>query len=359
MAKAKAKAKKTGVSKITIVQAPRQRSPNYPGIGLRDAVELVGKLVQADGKAGALAEIALKHMGFNVDSGSRRTAFSALKKFGLIDVLGNKIVPTESAITIVRFPDHHPRRKDALRAAALSPTIYKEVLDFYLEQGELPGDDSLMAEIGSDWDFNSNVLPTFVAAFRDTLTYAGLLEGNRLLLEGQSVSGKPDAGEGSQSVKIGDLVQWTVNGSDMFTEPRPVRGLSDDGEYAFVPGTETGLPVSQLTVEIQAMTQTEDKAPPTNPFKDAPAQTRMPPEGVARHHNPPPRALDSSGPSVRFALPRGNYIEIRMKNRVTAEEYAKVKKIFDLAEMAFVEEHPSVAEENPEDFGYDESRGAQ
>ena len=71
----------------------------------------------------------------------------------------------------------------------------------------------------------------------------------------------------------------------MFPEPRPVLGLSDDGLFAFVPGTKTGLPVSQLTVMGRAMTPTDPKnPPPVNPFASLSAkqdqELRGPPAGL-------------------------------------------------------------------------------
>jgi hypothetical protein len=49
-------------------------------------------------------------------------------------------------------------------------------------------------------------------------------------------------------VKIGDSVQWTSQGTDQFTEPRKIKSISEDGKYAFVEGSDTGIPVSELSV---------------------------------------------------------------------------------------------------------------
>jgi len=50
----------------------------------------------------------------------------------------------------------------------------------------------------------------------------------------------------------GDLVQWTSGEVDQFPEPRRVIRLSDDGQWAFVEGSQTGLETSELTVVGQA-----------------------------------------------------------------------------------------------------------
>jgi hypothetical protein len=70
---------------------------------------------------------------------------------------------------------------------------------------------------------------------------------------------------GDPGPKLGDLVQWTSNNQDIFPQPQAVKGFSEDGEWAFVSGTLTGVPVSELTViERPAMNTT--KTPPANPF---------------------------------------------------------------------------------------------
>jgi hypothetical protein len=49
-------------------------------------------------------------------------------------------------------------------------------------------------------------------------------------------------------VKIGDEVQWTSQGTDQFAEPRKIKSISEDGKYAFVEGSNTGIPVAELSV---------------------------------------------------------------------------------------------------------------
>ena len=53
------------------------------------------------------------------------------------------------------------------------------------------------------------------------------------------------------AVAVGDDVQWTSQGADQFTEPRPVRALSPDGKWAFVEGSNTAVPVSELVKVVR------------------------------------------------------------------------------------------------------------
>jgi len=48
--------------------------------------------------------------------------------------------------------------------------------------------------------------------------------------------------------KIGDKVQWTSQGTDLFVEPKEIVSISEDGQFAFVEGSDTGIPIDQLSV---------------------------------------------------------------------------------------------------------------
>lgn len=157
----------------------RTRSPNYPAIGLREAVGKVEALYQADKKAGAPIDAALRHMGFNTRNGKAMVVLSALKKFGLVEEASGRIVPTKRAVEIIVLPEHDPRRLVALKEAALGPDIYRELVEQYKDTG-MPSDQSLMAELEAYKGFNPSAVEDFVADFRDTLNFSGLTKENEL-----------------------------------------------------------------------------------------------------------------------------------------------------------------------------------
>lgn len=49
-------------------------------------------------------------------------------------------------------------------------------------------------------------------------------------------------------VKVGDYVQWTSGGQERFPQPRKINAISEDGTFAQVFGSMTGVPTSELTV---------------------------------------------------------------------------------------------------------------
>lgn len=50
----------------------------------------------------------------------------------------------------------------------------------------------------------------------------------------------------NEMIQVGDNVQWELGGACQFKSPRKVIAVSECGEWAFVEGTKTGLPVSEL-----------------------------------------------------------------------------------------------------------------
>jgi hypothetical protein len=162
--------------------AKRQRSPNYPAVGLRNAVERAEKLYKADGKPGSNPDAALSHIGFSSQHGQAMAVMSALKKFGLLEDKGGRIVPTPLAIEVFEFPPDHPRHIAALKTMALKPAIYAELVESAREHSRLPSDVTLKPELVTDKGFNPKAVDSFLMDFRDSLEYAGLLSENTLQL---------------------------------------------------------------------------------------------------------------------------------------------------------------------------------
>src|SRR6267154_1956827 len=145
----------------------RQRSPNYPAIGLKAAIEKVRLLYDADKRAGAPIDAALKRMGFSTKHGQALAVLSALKKFGLVDESSGRIVPTQRTVDLLNFPDQDARKIRAIRDAALSPEIYRELYEQYKSTG-IPSEETLRAELIADKHFNPNAVEDFIRDFKDT-----------------------------------------------------------------------------------------------------------------------------------------------------------------------------------------------
>ena len=232
----------------TTEKKPRHRSPAYPTVGLREAVERVGKLYKTDGKAGAPSKLAAVHIGFATAHGQALSALAALKKFGLVAESGNRIVPTQRAIEILNLPANDPRRIQAVKDAALAPEIYRELIEQHRDTG-WPADDVLQADLITYKSFNPHSVAGFVKDFKDTLEFAGLSDFGVL------------GSEPAQSLKVGDYVQWESQGVLQFDVPRKVTGISADGGFVLVEGSTTGIPMEQVSKSDPSPIQ-QDWPPP-------------------------------------------------------------------------------------------------
>jgi len=177
---------------------PRHRSPNYPTVGLREAVTRVRKLYEADGKAGAPSELAAVHIGFAKPHGQAMSVLAALKKFGLLSEVNGRWVPSQRAIEILNLPETDERRQRSLRDAALSPEIYRQLVEAHKDTG-WPKNDVLESELVTYRNFNPNSVGEFVKELRDSLEFAGLSELSSLDLDTEV---EPEMDEAAESPKI-------------------------------------------------------------------------------------------------------------------------------------------------------------
>lgn len=157
--------------------ARRQRSPSYPAVGLEQALDRAGELYRNFGRSPAHVEVALKALGYGPKSGGGRVLVAALKKFGLLSDQGNRdrrqVQLTPLALRIILDPRaDSSEREQAIRTAAMTPTIYRELWDRY--GPSLPGDDTLAYYLRVERAFTDSAVREFVPQFRATVDFARL-----------------------------------------------------------------------------------------------------------------------------------------------------------------------------------------
>ncbi|MDZ4723179.1 MAG: hypothetical protein SGI97_04650 [candidate division Zixibacteria bacterium] len=159
------------------LRGKKQRSPNFPVMGLKEAVEKINAIYAKDGNAGSTREAVLKHLGYKGEHGASLTAISALRKFGLTSEENGRIVLTRDALYIVLKGGSEAEKLAALKRCALKPEIYKELWREFAERGGLPGDDTLRTLLVMERGFNPKAVEGFIRDFRQTLDYAGIKAG--------------------------------------------------------------------------------------------------------------------------------------------------------------------------------------
>lgn len=214
----------------------RKRSPNYPSISLQAAVGKIGTLWDKDKGASSTAEVIAGHWLTTVKSSSFLQAIASLKKYALIaevDGQAQKLKLTTAALDIVMLPPSDPRHLAALQQVALAPKLFKKLWDEY--GINLPSDANLKHELVTAMHFMPDTAVDAIKQYRRNIEFAKL--GNRDKINEEAIAAEPD---------IGDFVQWESQGVAQFKEPRKVTGKSEDGQYLFVDGEKSGLPIDQV-----------------------------------------------------------------------------------------------------------------
>lgn len=167
----------------------KHRSPNYPYIGLKKAIDLVGKLYEKDKRAKVPLNIAYKRWDYTEGSSVGGQCVAALRAFGLLDVEGSgdqrRVCVSEVALRYL--VGREDLRKGILQECALRPSIYSQVWENF--EGEIPQEDVLRDYLIFSLNFNSSTVRQFVAPFRETVTFAGLQKGDYTDSEGDRDSG--------------------------------------------------------------------------------------------------------------------------------------------------------------------------
>lgn len=170
----------------------RGRSPAYPGISLRAAIERAEQLYKAEGKHSAPVRAVAAALGFaNPGSGSATVAIAALKKFGLVEEErkdGERMLRLSSLAFDILL---NPEPQAGLREAALLPPIHREMWEEYGTR--LPSAETLRWKLVKR-GFTESGVQDFLKVYRETLSYASL----DTLAEGGTELGTP-AGEERQA----------------------------------------------------------------------------------------------------------------------------------------------------------------
>jgi hypothetical protein len=213
----------------------KDRSPSYPFISLRRAVERAQQFSQAHKRdAARLAAVAPTWSYGSKSSGLLQTA-AALKQYGLIEDVGSgderKLRLTELARKILS--DTRPGVKEsALREAANKPKLFSEYIERWVP--DMPADSHCISELEHDRGFTPDAAKLFLKAFKITVNYAGLRDRD---------SGSPGATQ-SADVENEDMQEAVEAGRA--PSPHPVAAADAVG-----PLTLPTLPFSQrLKVEM-------------------------------------------------------------------------------------------------------------
>ncbi len=151
------------------------RSPGYPSLSLRVALEKVQAIWNAQQKHSAHMEAVMTTIGYSKKTGPSLRAVSALHQFGLTRETGSvdsrMIGLSDAAINYLHATDDQ-ERLGIVRQAALKPTIFQHLWEHY--GPILPNDETIKNHLIRDKNFNSAAVGELISNYRDTFDFAKL-----------------------------------------------------------------------------------------------------------------------------------------------------------------------------------------
>lgn len=300
-------------SAVTLQAKRKQgRSPAYPGIDLKVAIEKAKALHEAEGKYAAPMPSAFAAWGFGAKSSGGREVRAALKYFGLITVEGDgemgKVKLTDEALRVlIDEREDQTEKNSLLRKLALTPAIHKILFEKFSEG--IKSDASVAHFLIFEQHFNQSAASELVAEFKATAEFTGLYKPDKVVDKSDPL--KP---EREESVAIGDLVQVEVNGVIPFG-PKRVRAIHDG--WVFVEDSETGATMDQVQMIEKAATP-----PPPPPIGGRGEPPRLP-------LTPAADALPPEWREERLLDETGEEIFVRYKGEPSKERYEFIRDYLD------------------------------
>jgi len=144
----------------------KPRSPNYPAISLRDALDRVRKVYEKEHTTKASPDVVVKAMGYASLNGASMTILSALKKYGLLEEIGKELKVSGDALTILVDPKESQERIAAIRRAAFTPSLFSELRQQYGDSS--PSDENIRSFLLKR-GFLQSTVDNAIRAYRDTL----------------------------------------------------------------------------------------------------------------------------------------------------------------------------------------------
>jgi hypothetical protein len=144
--------------------ATKARSPNYPGFGLKESLELVAKVYSHERRASVPDTSVARALGYTSMSGRARVKIATLRKYGLLDEVKGSYRVSDLAMRIL-FPERDDDRWAAISDAADRPEVFRDL------EERAEGSDHTLTNLLVQRGFTPDGAKQAVASFRETKAY--------------------------------------------------------------------------------------------------------------------------------------------------------------------------------------------
>ena len=245
------------------------RSPSYPSMPLAAAIKAVREIEKRYRSAAIDRKDAANLIGYSSLSGPANQALAALAHYGLLERAGKGDTRVTQRACDILHPNSEEERRQHLLDAAQAPPLFQNIRERF-PGISVPPEEGVLTFLNR-LQFNPNSIKQAAKSFLHTAEYIEQLRVIDSDEKEPSDDGKlPSTGQDDDAhgvVRIGDAVQWECNGVHQLPHPCRVRAISDDGKWAFVEGSETGIPMNEMKVEHRPESQV---TPPKLALSEAP-----------------------------------------------------------------------------------------
>lgn len=153
-------------------QRRKVRSPSFPFISLREAVDRARAFYEAEQRNAARPETAAAHWGYSPKSSGGKQTIAALRAFGLLE--GDTLVKLSGRALRILLDERQgsEERERLLKQAALLPPLHSRLWERY--GADLPSAQTLRLSLILDEGFNENSVDDFLTEYKETLEFARL-----------------------------------------------------------------------------------------------------------------------------------------------------------------------------------------
>lgn len=148
----------------------KKRSPNYPSLNLREALERGRRIYLNEHRHAAPKDAMLKDLGFTGPNGASLTVFGALRAYGIVEPSGNDYRISEAAMTAFESPEREPARVSALDSMAFAPRVFSDLRG---EFGVKPPGEHTLRIFLMKREFTSKAADEVIRVYRENLELVG------------------------------------------------------------------------------------------------------------------------------------------------------------------------------------------
>jgi hypothetical protein len=114
----------------------QKRSPRYPSIGVAEAAKLARATWDAEKRTAVSPEVLVKAWGHTSLNGPSRSKLASMHQYGLIEDRDHGVRLSDLGMKLANHPEESGDYRDALKEAAMSPELFKELLRTHADASE-------------------------------------------------------------------------------------------------------------------------------------------------------------------------------------------------------------------------------